>query len=100
VGELRRWESAMHAQASAAAAAAAAAGGGGGARPDLTILNIFSPVFFFSRVIKSRVSVRGARVGRGARRGGSRCEARTSGALNVRLLPCPPSQLMIGMPLS
>jgi hypothetical protein len=49
-------------------------------------------------VIKSRVSVGGARVGRGARRGVSRCEARTSGALAARLLPCPPSQLMIGMP--
>jgi hypothetical protein len=79
-------------------AAAAAAGGGGDARPDLNILNSFSPVFFFSRVIKSRVSVGGARVGRGARRGVSRCEARTSGALAARLLPCPPSQLMIGMP--
>ena len=47
-------------------------GGGGGARPDLTLLNSFSPVFFFSRVIKSRVSVGGARVGSGGRRGVSR----------------------------
>jgi hypothetical protein len=53
-------------------AAAAAAGGGGGARPDLTLFTTFSPVFFFSRVIKSGVSVGGARVGRGARRGESR----------------------------
>jgi hypothetical protein len=28
-------------------------GGGGGARPDLALLSSFSPVFFFSRVIKS-----------------------------------------------
>ena len=49
-------------------AAAAAAGGGGDARPDLTILNSFSPVFFFSSVIKSKVSGDGAQVGRGARR--------------------------------
>ena len=75
-------------------------GGGGGARPDLTILTTFSPVFFFSRVIKSSVSGVGARVGSGARRGESRCEARTSGALDARFLPSPPSQLMIGMPLS
>jgi hypothetical protein len=66
-------------------------GGGGGARPDLTILNSFSPVFFFYRVIKSRVSGVGAQVGGGACRGGSRCEARTSGALDAHLLPCPPS---------
>jgi len=83
-----------------AAAAAAAAGGGGDARPDLTILTTFSPVFFFSRVIKSEVSVGGARVGRGARRGESQCEARTSEGLAARFLPCPRSQLMIGMTLS
>jgi hypothetical protein len=47
-------------------------GGDGGARPDLALLTSFSPVFFFSRVIKSGVSVGGARVGRGARRGDSR----------------------------
>jgi hypothetical protein len=47
-------------------------GGGGGARPDLTILNIFYPFFFFSRVSKSIVSVGGARVGLGAWRGVSR----------------------------
>jgi hypothetical protein len=76
------------------------AGGGGSARPDLTLFTTFSPVFFFSRVIKSGVSVGGARVGRGARRGVSRCEARTSGGLYARFLPSPPSQLMIGMPLS
>ena len=70
-------------------------GGGGGARPDLTLFTTFSPVFFFFRVIKSKVSVGGARVGRGARRGESRCEPRTSGALDARLLPSPPSQLMI-----
>ena len=29
------------------------AGGGGSARPDLALLTTFSPVFFFSRVIKS-----------------------------------------------
>jgi hypothetical protein len=52
--------------------AAAAAGGGGGARPDLTTLGSFSPVFFFSRVIKSKVSGVGARVGRGERRSESR----------------------------
>jgi len=51
-------------------------------------------------LIETRVSGVGARVGRGARRGESRCEARTSGALNARLLPCPPSKLMIGMTLS
>jgi hypothetical protein len=63
----------MQAQAPQAwAAAAAAAGGGGGARSDLTLLTTFSPVFFFSSVIKSGVSVGGARVGRGARRGVSR----------------------------
>ena len=56
----------------AAVAAAAAAGGGGDARPDLTILSSFSPVFVVSSVIKSGVSVGGARVGRGARRGESR----------------------------
>jgi hypothetical protein len=78
----------------------AAAAGGGGARPDLTILNSFPPVFFFSRVIKSKVSGVGVRVGRGGRRGVSRCEARTSGALDARFLPSPPSQLIIGMPLS
>jgi hypothetical protein len=84
-----------------AVAAAAAAGrvASTHARPGLTILTTFSPVFFFSRVIKSRVSVRGARVGRGASRGVSRCEARTSGALNARFPALPsPSQLMIGMP--
>ncbi len=86
--------------ARAAGQAAAAAAGDGGARPDLTIFNSFSPVFFISRVIKSGVSVGGARVGRGARRGGSRCEARTSGALNARFPPCPRPQLMIGMTLS
>ena len=48
------------------------AGGGGDVRPDLTPLNIFSPVFFFSCVIKSGVSGVGARVGRGALRGVSR----------------------------
>ena len=47
-------------------------GGGGGARPDLALLNSFYPVFFLSRVIKSGVSVGGARFGRGARRGVSR----------------------------
>jgi hypothetical protein len=72
--------------------AAAAAGGGGDAWPGLTILNSFSPVFFFSRVIKSGVSVGGARVGRGARRGVSRCEARTSGGPGARFQPCPASQ--------
>jgi len=46
-------------------------GSGGGARPVLTLFT-FSPVFFFSCVIKSGVSVGGARVGRGARRGVSR----------------------------
>ena len=81
-------------------AAAAAAGGGGGTRPVLALLTTFSPVFFFSRVIKSRVSEVGARVGRGARRGESRCEARTSGALNARCQPSPASQLMIWMTLS
>jgi len=30
------------------------AGGGGGARPDLALFTTFSPVFFFSCVIKSR----------------------------------------------
>jgi hypothetical protein len=54
------------------AAAAAAAGGGGSERPHLTILDSCSPVFFFSRLIESRVSLGGARVGRGARRGESR----------------------------
>ncbi len=68
------------------------AGGGGGARPDLALLTTFSPVFFFSCVIKSRVSVVGARVGRGARRGESRCEARTSGGLAARF-PALPSLL-------
>jgi hypothetical protein len=76
------------------------AGGGGGARPDLTLFTTFSPVFFFPCVIKSKVSVGGARVGSGGRRGESRCEARISGALDARFLPCPPSQLMIRMPLS
>jgi hypothetical protein len=78
-----------------ARAAAAAAGGGGGARPVLTLLCNKTHSFFFSRVIKSKVSVGGARVGRGARRGESRCEARTSGGLAARCQPCPPSQLMI-----
>jgi hypothetical protein len=89
-----------HHRAAGGGGGGAAAGGGGGTRPVLALLTTFSPVFFFSRVIKSRVSVGGARVGRGARRGVSRCEPRTSGALNARCQPCPPSQLMIGMPLS
>jgi hypothetical protein len=76
------------------------AGGGGGARPDLVLLTTFSPVFFFSCVIKSRVSGVGARVGRGVRRGVSRCEARTSGGLAARCQPSPRSQLMIWMTLS
>ena len=104
----------------AAAAVGSSAAGGGSARPDLALFTTFSPVFFFSRVIKSGVSVGGARVGRGAagwarrrvglgeeparglgeepRRGVSRCEARTSGGLAARFQPCPRSQLMPRMP--
>jgi hypothetical protein len=46
-------------------------GGGGGARPDLPLFTTKSPSSFLSRVIKSRVSGTGARVGRGERRGES-----------------------------
>ena len=77
---------------------AAAAGGGGGARPVLALLTTVSPVFFFSRVIKSRLSVGGARVGRGALRGVSRCEARTSGGLAARFQPSPRPQPVPRMP--
>ena len=71
---------------------------GGGARPDLTLCCSKSPSSFFSCVIKSRVSGVGARFGRGSRRGGSRCEARTSGALDARCQRRPPPQLMPRMP--
>jgi hypothetical protein len=49
-------------------------------------------------VIESGVSGVGARVGRGARRGVSRCEARTSGGPGAHCQPSPPSQLMPRMP--
>jgi hypothetical protein len=73
-------------------------GSDSGARPDLTLFTTKS-FFFFSCVIKSRVRVGGARVGRGASRDESRWQARTSGALNARFLGRPPSQPVIGIPL-
>ena len=51
---------------------AAAARAVGAARGQISLFSTASPVFFFSRVIKSRVSGVGARVGRGERRGVSR----------------------------